>query len=256
MTSVFFGAFQLRNRFSKALPSVAVAASALIGGASLLSGGQAKAFSCSFGGSTPPPAACAINVWHQSNPASDKLIKFLALPNAGSGTISFDYIDNPPPGLSIMDQWPVDVHFSPKLLHLNGPSTFNYLIKIDQTVPHLDGFRDVTLSGGVVGDAKLTKEIWSTDASGAPVSLLHTLISDPSHSVSDLHFDLSGPSAFNQLFIHDVADPGTVAGGGMIDSYQNTFTQQVPGPLPILGAGAAFGYTRKLRRRVKAMRLA
>jgi len=29
------------------------------------------------------------------------------------------------------------------------------------------------------------------------------------------------------------------------------FTQQVPGPLPILGAGAFFGYSRRLRRRVK-----
>jgi hypothetical protein len=29
-----------------------------------------------------------------------------------------------------------------------------------------------------------------------------------------------------------------------------------PGPLPILGAGAAFGFTRKLRGRIKATRIA
>jgi len=38
-----------------------------------------------------------------------------------------------------------------------------------------------------------------------------------------------------------------------VQSIQNTFTQQpVPGPLPILGAGAAFGFSRKLRSRIKA----
>jgi hypothetical protein len=38
-----------------------------------------------------------------------------------------------------------------------------------------------------------------------------------------------------------------------IQSIQNSFTQQpVPGPLPILGAGTAFGLSRKLRQRVKS----
>jgi hypothetical protein len=38
-----------------------------------------------------------------------------------------------------------------------------------------------------------------------------------------------------------------------VQSIQNAFTQQpVPGPLPILGAGAAFGFSRKLRSRIKA----
>jgi hypothetical protein len=84
--------------------------------------------------------------------------------------------------------------------------------------------------------------------------LLHTLIYDPFNMVYDLHYDLA--VGLSELYILDTATPGTVGNGGMIDNYQNTFTQQVPGPLPILGAGAAFGYTRKLRRRVKAMRLA
>jgi hypothetical protein len=42
-------------------------------------------------------------------------------------------------------------------------------------------------------------------------------------------------------------------GAGSINSLENSFRQtQVPGPLPILGAGMAFGFSRKLRRRIKA----
>lgn len=40
--------------------------------------------------------------------------------------------------------------------------------------------------------------------------------------------------------------------GGAIDNMQNTV--RTPGPLPILGAGAAFGFSRKLRGRIKAAR--
>jgi hypothetical protein len=42
---------------------------------------------------------------------------------------------------------------------------------------------------------------------------------------------------------------------GAIDNVENTF-RNVPGPLPILGAGAAFGFSRKLRSRIKASRTA
>jgi hypothetical protein len=39
----------------------------------------------------------------------------------------------------------------------------------------------------------------------------------------------------------------------------NTYTQlqqEVPGPLPILGIGAAFGFSRKLRKRIKGSGIA
>jgi hypothetical protein len=43
-----------------------------------------------------------------------------------------------------------------------------------------------------------------------------------------------------------LADPN----GAGVTQFSNRLTQAVPGPLPILGAGAAFGFSRKLRRRV------
>ena len=50
-----------------------------------------------------------------------------------------------------------------------------------------------------------------------------------------------------------VTDTYTVGTGGLLNSFNNTFTQtDVPGPLPVVGAGMAFGFSRKLRSRIKA----
>lgn len=49
-------------------------------------------------------------------------------------------------------------------------------------------------------------------------------------------------------------------GSGAIDAMENSFQQKqhqtVPGPLPLLGAGAAFGFSRRIRSRIKGARLA
>ena len=46
-------------------------------------------------------------------------------------------------------------------------------------------------------------------------------------------------------------------GAGAIDAFENSFQQtaHVPGPLPLLGAGAAFGFSRRIRSRIKGARL-
>jgi hypothetical protein len=45
---------------------------------------------------------------------------------------------------------------------------------------------------------------------------------------------------------------------GSITSIQNSFgqTDHVPGPLPLVGIGAAFGLSRRIRSRIKGARLA
>jgi hypothetical protein len=50
-----------------------------------------------------------------------------------------------------------------------------------------------------------------------------------------------------------ITDTVTVPAGASVTSVSNAWTQRerVPGPLPILGAAAAFGYSRKIRRRIK-----
>jgi hypothetical protein len=48
-------------------------------------------------------------------------------------------------------------------------------------------------------------------------------------------------------------------GAGAIDAFENSFKQgqghRVPGPVPVLGAGMAFGFSRKLRRRIQGRRV-
>ncbi|MCP9932390.1 hypothetical protein KBZ08_00510 [Cyanobium sp. Candia 9D4] len=65
-------------------------------------------------------------------------------------------------------------------------------------------------------------------------------------------------------FVNGLSVPVVVTGGGFTfqDTSANTTgsysgqvdvsTENVPGPLPILGAGIAFGYSRRLRKRVKS----
>lgn len=53
-----------------------------------------------------------------------------------------------------------------------------------------------------------------------------------------------------------VTDTWSIASGDSVDNIRNEFTQtgvpKVPGPLPIFGAGMAFGFSRKLRKRINA----
>ena len=62
--------------------------------------------------------------------------------------------------------------------------------------------------------------------------------------------DFSGVS---QIWVRDT----WVATGAGVDNFANDFSQtSVPGPLPLLGAGAAFGFSRRIRSRIKGARLA
>jgi hypothetical protein len=55
----------------------------------------------------------------------------------------------------------------------------------------------------------------------------------------------------------DVTDSYIVLAGAGINRFNNGFTQTsgVPGPLPLFGAGAAFGFSRRIRSRIKGARL-
>lgn len=64
-----------------------------------------------------------------------------------------------------------------------------------------------------------------------------------------------GPGVTSAVFTQSFALAGLPQGASVVNSLGLTLTQKgpdsVPGPLPILGAGAAFGFSRKLRRRVR-----
>lgn len=67
-----------------------------------------------------------------------------------------------------------------------------------------------------------------------------------------------GPIAFSTGLTYNkvwVSDSYSTGANGELDNISNTF-HRTPGPLPVLGAGAAFGFSRKLRGRIKASRSA
>lgn len=275
--------FPLGSRLSKSVPSVALAATALVGGATVLYGGHAQALNCTFGGGglsscnygaqwngasgnpiPPGPVSPAIvgslyGQWLNTNIdisgnsfyyPTDKQINFVSGPDNGSGSMSFDWLDVNnngtwaiPPDPHSMDQWLLNIVFTPPLL--NGGITSKFEYKIKTTDPRYF-FEDVTLQSQVIGGASVVKNIYSVLANGGKGTLIGSLTDNGSINLS----------AWKEVFIEDIAQANTV--GSSVSSYQNVFRQHVPvpGPLPLLAAGAAFSFTRKLRRRVKTFRMA
>jgi hypothetical protein len=91
-----------------------------------------------------------------------------------------------------------------------------------------------------------------------------------SNITSNINFAATGVNARNTQISFDIP-AGFVAGGGSIDanllfgrtgtgadgtSSIFTTTASVPGPLPLLGAASAFGFSRSLRRRIKLAKVA
>jgi len=204
---------------------------------------------------------------------TDKDLWFLNGPTAGSGKIEWTWedVNNSgtwliPPDPHSVDTWTVDVDFNP---NLTVQSNFEYVVIIDKGQggdPHLPWnhwFEDVQLisaitaptPGGLAGS--VTKTIWEAVCTSSipdgkfdscvQGDLLGTLTNSGLLSLWKNPALTKG--YYDKLYIKDVATPND----STIDNYQNIYRQvNVPAPIPILGAGAAFGFSRKLRGRIKA----
>ncbi len=86
---------------------------------------------------------------------------------------------------------------------------------------------------------------------------MKTIISPP---VSITSIDGNLVSALLSGTFVDVTDTYRVTNTGGLNSFSNGFTQTsnvpVPGPLPLFGIGAAFGFSRRLRNCIKGFRQA
>ena len=217
---------------------------AVLGAASLLlQAGQASALTtpCSFGGNVD--AANCVAGPYDSDLPSDKQITLITQnpnggfgPTTGQGTVDFDWIPLPPAGFG-GDLWEVDVDFDADLSgQVSG--SFDYGISI--TDPSRT-FAQVRLKVDVLaGNPTVTKSIYSDDAFTNLLSQI-TVTGDGRSGFLPL------PSNYQTLWVRDSY---VVPEGAVLSSFQNTYTQ-VPGPLPLLGAGTAFGFSRRLRRRVR-----
>jgi hypothetical protein len=210
--------------------------SLLLAGVSALTPTSVRAAdTCSFGGS--PGTACHLDFIFDKQ--EDKTLKLTKLPTIGMGTIQFV---QQTPGV-----WVVDVDFIPDLSAPSGLGTLEYDLTIDPLPLNNQYFLEggLAIIGPPVGDPQFKVKKFAT---GLPM-----LMADEINPQVSAIFD-------DGLKTISVRDEYLVTMGS-INSFQNSFTQitrtepdRVPGPLPLLGAGAAFGFSRRLRTRVLAAR--
>jgi hypothetical protein len=246
----FFGGLFLKSAATSALALSSVA------GGVILSGGEAKANQCQFTGGVVTDCQQGIPYidWHETNPVpTDKEIKFISGPTVGSGDIEWAWIDvsgngdwRIPPDPHSVDEWHVDVDFNPDHIPPAADSILIYRIRVTEPNYYFEDVTLATIFGAPQAGPKsyTQKDVYLPDGTTLIGSLKQ--FEDEGKKTLDLtHFHL------NELYIVDTAS----AQSDNIDAYQNSY-RQTPGPLPILGAGAAFGFSRKLRGRIKASRTA
>ncbi|MFM7640358.1 MAG: hypothetical protein ACKO45_02235 [Cyanobium sp.] len=197
---------------------------------------------------------------------SDKEIKFKTPPTKGTGKVEWSWLDlnsnNIPDPL--VDLWQVDLDFNPATDVNDFPGgiagVFEYGIRINPLTEHLT-IHEFTLDADVLGTGtgyEVTKTFFRDHALTVPLlcfSGSNTLTvndSSPGRKVCDFS---SLPPADRPTEVY-VRETYVVTGTDLaLDNAVNGISQ-TPGPLPILGAGAAFGFSRKLRIRIKASRTA
>lgn len=114
-----------------------------------------------------------------------------------------------------------------------GGSFFDYTINVVGSPERIDSFS--LNSGCSAGTCAYTGEM-SQNASAATLNMSQAL-------------GLQGPQSIPEVISLDVSNKWTNTSLS-VEQITNSYTQ-TPGPLPILGAGAAFGFSRKLRNRIK-----
>ena len=229
-------------------------AAVTVGGAgSLLSAGSAKAANggtiCNFnGGAGPTSTVCANN---QTYTLDDKDLTLLQIPTLGLGYLDFLSNQFPPLGPE-NDTWNVKTNFAPPYGPSATPGEFIYRIKIDQVKEPFAYFKKVSLDSQHNGDnPRVDKYVYETllDLQNGTNLIAQLTSLDGSASEFDFQFN-----RYKDLFVKDVYAPGL---NGDLSTLNNSYTQgdssipTVPGPLPLLGAGMALGFSRKLRSRIK-----
>ena len=236
---------------TKSIPSLLLGATVL-GAAGLgLSAGQANANTtvrnCWFGTAIVGLEECGTH----SYTLGDKRITYLQNPSTSdSGEIEFIWDDNGtstphPYGQFLDDIWTVDTDFTPNVTGGNPGGTIGTLrynlsivdLPFEGTNPLVFDKVDLNWAAVFGPNVTVTKQVYSD-----PAWTNNILTLSGNGSMGDI-------SALNLKDIW-ILDTYNVPAGEGLDNFNNAFTQ-VPGPLPLLGAGTAFGFSRRLRRRSK-----
>ena len=231
------------------IPKLLLGAVALGGAGTLLSAGAAQATIvpgnlCWFGVASGPVGTPQCATYDSvTSPGgtqftlADKLVNLGALTfGTKAGTLGFQWTQIPPVGGLDLDLFALALDFNPDTA---GPYSgqFDYAISIDPTNNY--EFATAQLDSIVNGSPPLntivTKKIFG----------FANLVSTNGSNVVGV------PVSGKTLLVQNIWSTGT---GDVLDSFKDVYTQKevVPGPLPLLGAGIAFGFSRKLRGRIKA----
>jgi len=193
---------------------------------------------------TPPPPATA-----PGNPPlqlGDKLLNIVTYSFANgignpapTGHFDFEWQDSDTPLDFGDDNWNVRTVFDTALSGLL-PSPANDAV----------GSLNYTLT--IIGSSSTFKSVGVDSAhTGSGNSVKKTIPPSVSITTTDGSVAISPLSG---TFV-DVTDAYRVTNTGGLNSFSNGFTQTsnlpVPGPLPLIGLGAAFGFSRRLRNRIK-----
>jgi len=200
---------------------------------------------CAFGGYTRPGLlSCEGFIFDKQ---LDKTLKLIPdkLPSVGAGTIQFV---QQTPGLV----WVVEVDFEPDLMAVSPLGTFEYELEIDADNNSYFDQVGLAIIGPPIGDPMFTATKRVTEVgSDVPNPPMLTVKENDRDNFDD--FD----GLLKKIKVVDTYEVKV----GSINSIQNSYSQKefgdperVPSPLPLLGAGAAFAFSRRLRTRVLAAR--
>jgi hypothetical protein len=193
------------------------------------------ASTCTFG----PSATCFEGLVFDKQ--GDKTLTLKKLPTVGMGTLQFL---EQTPGV-----WVMDVDFIPDL-----STPFAGLLEFDLTIDPAPNNRFTFDRYGLVVAGPPVGTI-------PPVFKVKTISTDLPMIMADQMTPVVVDVFDSNLKTTRIRNDYSVTQGS-VNSFQNSFTQvegpgdpeTVPGPLPLLGAGAAFGFSRRLRTRVLAAR--
>lgn len=182
---------------------------------------------CNFPGGPPTPI-CDPGT---TATIGDKIFTAISGPTLGVGVIDLDVtpVPNHKSGL-----YQVDIDFDPLFVN-NSSAPVSGIFKYKVDIVNSPLFFDTASLLWAGQNSSVTKKIYSD----AFTNLVQTLsINGDEKSI---------PGALTSIWVEDTY---TVQPGGYLDNVVNGYTQ-VPGPLPLVGAGAAFTFSRRLRRRTK-----
>ena len=257
MSQPFAGTARRPRLAPSVLATSALALTALAGGVILSGGGAKAAFFCNPSGINGPQVLPILNTPAQSTP----------IVTEGYADASCTSL----PSVSLVNDWHTETEITSQTL-VPGLARLD-TVDIDFNLNSTDGGYMPGLAGGYSGNFFYTitsstipynkVSLDGNQLSGAGVTMTKKIFysqpADPDTTIADVTLPWSGTAVSTdlnptstQIWVYDTYNIPT--SNPSLDNLINSY--QTPGPLPILGAGTAFGFTRKLRRRIKTSRQA